>query len=181
MTGRREADKGDVELTSPWPLEQCQAVLAASMDGSLLARGNQPVIGKVSGTQLRARKRISYRNSFQTSLKAELAEQGGHTRIHCRFGMHPLVTVFMVVWLGGVLTIGGGISASLLPDLARQGFSAPSDTWLGVAIPAGMAVFGVALVWLGRLIARNERRFLLEFLRDTLSAVPPSPPGQPGQ
>ena len=41
---------------------------------------------------------------------------------------------------------------------------------LGVAIPFLMFAFGVALVRFGRFLARNEERFLTEFLGKTLDA-----------
>ena len=91
-----------LELVSPFPLVECQRLLNLGLQRSTAVEGS------ITGTRLRARKRIFYRNSFQIRLSASLLEEGAHTRIVCRFGMHPVVIAFLVVWVGALLFIGGG-------------------------------------------------------------------------
>jgi hypothetical protein len=152
-----------LELVSPFPLEECQHLLRDSLQRST------EVDGSITGTELRARKRISYRNSFQIRLSAELLDEGGATRIICRFGIHPFVIVFLVFWFGMLLLIGGGgivsgvielISGRDARDLARQ------------LIPAMMLIFGVLFVLVGRFLAGGERLALTTFISETLKATP---------
>ncbi len=140
------------------------------MDNPFTIFGGRPVIGRIAGTKLRARKRIWYRNSFQTQLTADLAEQAGQTTIRCRFSMHPLVTAFMAVWFGGVVLTGSGTLVMSLVALAYAQSGAPPGTWLGILIPTVMLVFAVGLLRFGRYLARDEQQFLLAFVRDTLGA-----------
>ncbi|MBP6011155.1 MAG: hypothetical protein KBA31_02910 [Alphaproteobacteria bacterium] len=82
--------------------------------------------------------------------------------------MHTFVIVFMTVWFGLLFGIGGpwfleGVSAALAGHLA----DVPP---LLLAIPATMLVFGIALVFFGRWLARNEEAELLSFLEDTIDA-----------
>jgi hypothetical protein len=133
-----------VELLSPFPLEECRALIQQQLRES---PGEAPVAGRLTGARLRARKRIGYRNSFQTYLVADMAEHGGGTLIRCRFAMHPAVLAFIAIWFLAVLQIGGG----------------------GV-FSAGMIAFGVLLVSGGIYLARGESAFLLDFVRVTLRA-----------
>ena len=44
------------------------------------------------------------------------------------------------------------------------------NAWIGLLITPAMLVFGLALVGLGRLLARQEAAFLVEFLVSKLDA-----------
>ena len=74
--------------------------------------------------------------------------------------MNPAVRIFMFIWFGGVVLIGG----SLLVASGRQDHNV-----LGAVIPVGMLGFGFALVRFGRFMARNEARFITEFVIKTLN------------
>ncbi len=99
--------------------------------------------------------------------------QGTGTLIVGKFAMHPVVLVFMCVWLGGVMLIGGLIflttAASYLPGSTTH---IHGDPRVGLTGPPLMLVFGVCLVMFGRFLARKEAHFITEFLVDTLAAVP---------
>jgi hypothetical protein len=158
------------ELTSPLPIAECLARLNAKLDSSWSVWGERPLLGGLSGNRLSARRRISYRNSFQTRLRAELTEQNGRTAIHCRFGLEPFVAVFMGVWFAGVISAGGLVFVVCLVEIVSRGSGAEHDAWVGVIVSPLMLIFGLALVRGGKYLARGEREYLLDFLCKTLDA-----------
>ena len=94
-----------LELASPFPLVECQRLLNLGLQRSTAVEGS------TRGTRLRSRKWIFYRNSLQIRLSASLLEEGAHTRIFCRFGMHPVVTAFLVFWFGGCFSLAAAGSS----------------------------------------------------------------------
>lgn len=158
------------DLISPLARDECVRRLRANTESSWFPAvfSNKPVSGHVEDTSFRIRKRIAYRNSFQPHLSGELSDEDGRTRMRCRLGMHPAVVAFMVIWFGGVVIGGGTVAMRAIGFLLRGG--APADAWPSIAAPAFMLVGGAALVGLGHFAGRNEPRFLLDFLRDTIAA-----------
>ena len=152
-----------LELVSPLPLVECQRLLNLGLQRSTAVEGS------VKGTRLRARKRIFYRNSFQIRLSASLIEEGSHTRIICRFGMHPVVIAFLVFWFGVLLFIGGGGIIAGVVELI-SGLHSEARDLVGSLIPAMMLMFGVMMLLVGRYLAAGERRTLIGFVRETLKA-----------
>ena len=135
----------------------------------------KPVIGSINGSSLRLRKRIEYRNSFQTSLSAEMHREGTGTAIVGEFAMHPLVVGFMALWFTGVVFFG--ILAGLAKLASAQPGStlhASDDAGIVLFVPPGMLIFGIGLVMFGRFLARQEARFITDFLVRTL-AIESSP------
>jgi len=162
-----------IELLSPLPLAECMRRLRAEVGSGWPSLGSKEVIGRTDQNWLRIRKRIFYRNSFQTNLTATLSQDGDQTRIVCRIGMEPAVRVFMTVWFGGVLLIAAVVMASSawsILELGSFGYSHYRKYLFGLLAPPPMTVFGFLLVRFGQYLARNERDFLLTFLRTTLDA-----------
>jgi hypothetical protein len=123
----------------------------------------------MDGVRLHARKRLWYRNSFQTRLSADLKGEGGQTRIYCRISMHPLVAAFMAVWLTFVVLIGGVVVIESMVALASEA-QTPKEVWLGVGVPPLLLAFGFGLLRFGRYLARGERQFLIDFVGQTVGA-----------
>lgn len=159
-----------VELVSPLSHEACYSRITATIDRPWTIMGDRSLIGYVSRTGLRVRKRIVYRNPFQVLLVAKFIEADGSTRIHCRFSMQPFVIVFTAVWFGGVLLIGGSLFLMSLVGLILTYQSMPAGTWSALLIPPLMLLFGLGLTRFGQYLARDERQFLLAFLCKTLMA-----------
>jgi hypothetical protein len=154
-----------LELVSPLPLVECQRLLDLGLQRSSV------VDGSIAGCRLRARKRISYRNSFQIRLFADLIEEGSHTRIICRFGMHPAVIAFLVFWFGALLFIGGsGMIAGVIGLIS--GPRPDVRDLVGQLIPATMLMFGVVMVLVARYLAAGDRLVLTDFVCETLKASP---------
>jgi hypothetical protein len=157
------------ELVSPLSIIECTNRLRLAAQSEWAIFGTGPVVGKVGEKSFRLRKRLKMmtRNSFQTYLFARLSSEGMSTRLTCRFGMHPFVIAFMIVWFSGVTA---GAAGSLVSGLRHHSNGAmPSAVTL---VPWGMVVFGIVLVGVGRAMARGERQFLLDFLRQTVDARP---------
>ena len=160
------------ELVSSLSIDRCRELLELGMDPPMTMFGSKPVIGDVKGSKLRARKRIAYRNSFQTYLSARLIGQGQSTVIQYQFSMHPAVIAFMTVWFAAVILGGGGaLVSSLLALVSHSSYRQPV-AWPGILVPVAMLVFGCGMIAFSRYIARGERQFLITFICSTLAIAP---------
>jgi hypothetical protein len=142
----------DIELRSPLSLDECCSRLrdAISPD-SLFANG--PVLGDITGSRLRARKHIVRRGAFQAYLAAHLMDDAGCTLIKCRFTMRWWDFCFLAFWM-------------LLVVLQWRLHSADRPA----VLPVLMIVGGIVVFCRMRYLAHEERRFLIEFLRNTVGA-----------
>jgi len=152
-----------VELVSKLDRAEVLRRLQAGVDSEWTFGGGKTVVGRVGDDGFRLRMRIGYRNSFQTYMFGSVQTEGRGARIVARTGMHPAAAVFMTLWisvvgLGAAIGVAGLIQAQ--PGEAVQG--------LIILVPIAMFAFGIALVGIGRSIARNERGRLIEFLERTL-------------
>ena len=156
------------ELVSPLSIIECIDRLRSATQSEWTIFGTCPVVAKVGEKSFRLRKRLkASHNSFQTYLFAKLSSEGTSTRLTCQSGMHPFVVIFMIVWLGGVTA--GAIGSLVFGLRQYSNGTIPSAAGL---VPWGMALFGIVLVVVGRRMARGERKFLMDFLRDTVEAQP---------
>jgi hypothetical protein len=138
------------DLLSPFPPAECVRRLREKIGwGSAVA-------GHVGERGFRLHKTIWYRNSFQTYVKGSMLDEQGGTRIHCRFGVHPFVIAFMIIWLGFAAFAG------LMMLVNGQG--------AGVAGLTLFPVFGGAVYLIGRAIASSEEEFLTNYLQNLLDA-----------
>lgn len=152
-------------VQSPLRPGECAERLRAGIDGDFMLFGGKPVIGSVGESSARLRKRIWYRNSFQSVMRVTFVDRGTGTEITCRSGMSIFTTVFMVVWFGAVGLFGLAFLGSIFDHAGGGG--APAALF-----PLGMIAFGVALVLIGRFIARNEHADLLAFVTHVTDAKP---------
>jgi hypothetical protein len=120
------------------------------------------VAGRVSESSLRLRKHIQYRNSFQTLLRARMKPLAGGTIITGNLAMHPAVWCFIFVGFAFLVTIGG----------LGMVLGAAEGNWIAIPVPLIMLALMFGLVRIGRYAARDEGRFLKDFLIQTLDAQP---------
>jgi hypothetical protein len=156
-----------IELVSLLPPDEAAARLrdAIGRGGLLSWFGTKSVVGRVSGRSVRLRKRIYYRNSFQTFLTGTLEPHGEGSAFRGTASMHPFVTAFVIVWFAGVVLIGGAVFVAAIRRLV-VGEGEP----VGLIVPPLMVVFGVFMVCFGRYLARGEERFLVAFVAEVLGA-----------
>jgi hypothetical protein len=164
------------ELVSPLRREQCVERLRQSVGSPWMLFSTAYLVGYVREDAMTLRRKIRYRNSFQTILRARLRDDPQGTRISCRFGVNQFVFVFMSIWFAVVVAATGGVFVTALADLIHGGTLAFQS---GALVPMGMLAFGVALVAFGFYLARDERDEMLAHLRQLLNAadVPASSPG----
>lgn len=145
--------------------EECAARLRPAIDDYLMIFGGKSVIGHAHAGGASLRKRIWYRNGFQTVLDAKFRREGATTIVEGRTGMGTFTKLFMLAWCGMLILIGGGMMLSVLS--ASGGVEG-----IGVGLfPFGMIAFAVVLVGFGRWLARDEAAFLLSFLHRRLDVV----------
>ncbi len=147
-----------IDLLSPFTPEECVDRLRAG-----LLNSSSDVDGRVEYDWIRLRKKIFYRNSFQTFLTAKVKPEGSGTRIRGTLGMHPLVTGFMAVWFAGVLAA----NLFILVPVLKSGDVPP-----GWFIAPLMPLAGVGMILFGRLLVRGDDKLLIEFVTTALEAEP---------
>jgi hypothetical protein len=81
--------------------------------------------------------------------------------------MHPVVVGLTVIWFGFLLVVGGKDAISAI--VSFLGNHAPADAWTSITFPVFVLALGAACVGLVRAVYRNDLRFLLDFLRDTIA------------
>jgi hypothetical protein len=148
------------QLVTPLSRQEIVERLRANVDTGWF-RDDKLVRGSVGEHSFSLRRRIGYRNSFQTNLRGRYVSEGSSTRIRCYVGMHPFVIAFMIFWFA-VVSVG---TLAVLQELA-EGHASPGALFIGLALP----LFGIILVVVGRYFARKESETLTEFLEDTLDA-----------
>lgn len=165
-----------IELRTRLTPAECAARISASIDAEPYALmslaslfGSRPIIGWARDSSFSLRKRLAYRNSFQSFLTASMQQESGITVISGKVAMHPFIQVFLCIWFGVLMLIDAlmfaTLSAMLLGAIRFQ-----ESAWIGVAILSLMLLFGCSLVWIGRFFARDEARFLTDFLIEALEA-----------
>lgn len=131
---------------------------------------DRSVVGLYDRRGFQLRMNISYRNSFQTVLYGSMRASGMTTRITCTARVGTFVAAFMAIWFAAVLLMGGGVAVSVVAKIVA---GAPLVQNLpGIAIFALMLLFGVGLVYSGRLWARDDEQKLIAFLEDTIDVTP---------
>jgi hypothetical protein len=164
-----------VDLLSPLRAEECRRRLREQTASVWMILSSAPIVGRIGETSLRLRKRIWYSNSFQTWLSAELVDEGSRTRLRCRFGLHPFTRIFTAIWFSGVVLIGSTVFVGTMAAWLQDRLPLTPQNLIGLLVPPGMLAVGILTYSIGRFFARNERRFLLEFLRDTIGAKDVAP------
>ena len=159
-----------VDLVSALPRAECVRRLRENVGSYWGIGSGHRVIGEVSGDTIRLRKRIYYRNSFQPTLRGRLSDTpDGGTRLRCEFAELPLMPVIVAVAVLIVLIAGMTISLA-----AKSGVQLHDVPTAAIIAPLASLPFFVALgfgvVYIGRHFARDEPRFLIDFLIQTLEA-----------
>ncbi len=168
-----------VDLLSPYGPEECARRLRMVTDPRRRFRGNNPLIGHITEAALQLRRRLAYKNTFQTYLFGTVDREGEGARIRCRFGMHPFAVGFLIVWFSFVV-IGLGIGFVVAFDLFGVGRNVNGPLWPAAIVPIFMAVFAVVWLKLSRRLAEEDELFMIELLRFSLDAeVAPDSPIRP--
>ena len=159
-----------VDLLSPLPRGECVRRLRENVGSYWGIGSGHRVIGEVAADNIRLRKRIYYRNSFQPTLRGRLSDTpDGGTRVACEFTELPMLPVLIAVAV--LIVLIAGMTVSLV---AKSGVQLRDVPLAAIIAPLASLPFFVALgfgtVYIGRRFARDEPHFLIDFLVKTLEA-----------
>lgn len=153
-----------VEIVSPFAPEEFAARLTRAIDPGGMERvvpGSKPVIGRVDGRSVWLRKRIRYRNGFQTVLVGTLEECEAGCRFRGCARMQWATQVLTTIWLGGMFVVGVWVCMMFLVRGGNPG---------GLLMAPLFLSLGAGVVLFGRWLARDEERFPTAFVVDATCA-----------
>jgi hypothetical protein len=121
----------------------------------LLSPPTKPFEGTITGDRFEMRRVIGYRNSFLPQITGQIRQGYQGAAIDLTLQMHPLVLIFMALWLAAV-----GAAALLLVNTAPGSGSFQIYS----LITAGMVVFAVLLCTLAFNFEASKAKALLNRL-----------------
>ena len=150
------------------PAEVAERIRQASDDdvwrlGQLRPKGNRPFLTSWNGMTFQARKRIDYRNSFQTFFFGSISPAESGTVLNGRFGMDPFVKSFHALCMTGAAGIGVVMLLILASRLMDGKRLLDNGTLLVLPVLFPLMVLGVEAI--GRIVASDERSALEQWLR----------------
>lgn len=181
--------RGDTqEFVSPMPREECLQKLGEALSTSfesgfaaLIGFGAPRITGGVKHGRIRARRSGAiFGRVGAVYLTAELEEENGKTKIHCRFSIyHILAVCTSLIFLALIIWSGHLFLVSLIELIGGSPYSIhlrPGGGWLRfIGFPVLVGVLGIALKDAPK-YAADDRKLLVNFLWKTLGASPAQPP-----
>jgi hypothetical protein len=152
-----------VEFRSAFGLaESVERLRAATKRSAFSSLGETAAVGKVSEQGVRLQRVIPMvGNSFKPFFVGRFEVRDGATVLAGRFGLLTIVKIFMTFWLGMAFLFAGGML------LGR--FSSPNPIPPFLALqPFLMLGFGIALVAVGKWLARNDVAWLSNVIEGAL-------------
>jgi hypothetical protein len=166
-----------IDMVSPLSPQECATRLRGEIDiehPRLFSWtglfGSKPIVGRVTESELRLRQRRVGRNSFQRVFVGRIETDNGGSIIAGEFGIDPVVRSLMTIWFWGVLIIGGTLFLAALGSTLSGSRAFGDGTWMGLIIPAILIVWGLILPRMGQRMAKEEPKFITDFLARTLGA-----------
>lgn len=132
--------------------------------------GERPVLGEVGESTFRLQKRRYSRNDFAGHFYGRVEAEPGGSRIQGYFDSPRWARYFMRVWLGFAILCGAPIFVLTLLDVFTGSHHTTGDTWVGLIVPPALILFGPVLPKVGWLFGRGDRKFMLDFLQQTVAA-----------
>jgi hypothetical protein len=132
-------------------------------------KGNLALVGEVGENTFKIKKRKYYRNDFAGQFYARLAPEAGGTRIEGYFDYPPWARYFIRIWLAFTVLTGTPIFLGTLSDVLRGSHYTSGGNWVGLIVPPALVLFGTALPKAGRLLGKNDERFMLEQIQNTVA------------
>src|SRR5205823_4111258 len=133
-------------------------------------KGDRPVLGEVRESTFRLQKRQYSRNDFAGHFCGTVDAEPGGSRIQGTFDVPCWTKYFMRLWLAGIVLCGAPIFVLTLLDVLTGSHHMTGDTWAGLVVPPALIVFGTILPTAGRVFGRGDRKFILNFLQQTVAA-----------
>lgn len=171
------ARTSDLVMHSDYAPEICVARLVNALDiddRTLFSfsgyRGEKPILGRVSGIQFRLHKRRYWRNDFAPVLYGRLIPEMRGTQIEAYWGIQSWTRTFMRVWIALAILIGAPMFVAVLYQLIAGPPAASKDSYLSLIVPPALILWGFILPKLGSALGYHERKYLVDFLQQTLIA-----------
>jgi hypothetical protein len=151
------------EFRSAFGLAESVARLrAATKRSAFSSLGETAAVGKVSEQRVRLQRVVPMvGNSFKPFFIGRFEIRDGVTVLAGRFGLLTIVKVFMTFWLGMALVFAAGML------FGHFGSPNPVPSFLAVQ-PFLMLGFGIALLALGKWLARNDVAWLSNVIERAL-------------
>ncbi len=119
---------------------------------------DKPYQGEIGDRAFQIVRIINYRNSFLPLINGRITPEGTGSQIEISMSLHPVVFIFMLVWLGMV----GNIGILFLIAALSEGTFEPA-----ALVPLGMFLFVCLLVFVGfKPEAAKAKKFLRELLEN---------------
>ena len=155
-----------VSFSSPYSLPQAVERLGAAVKPTALHTPfREAVVGRVSDTRVRLRRhRPLVRNGFAPIFTGAFATRDGVTRLEGRFGLHPMVRIYLSLWYGILAVMVGVYTTAALRGGPLR------DTAMFVAILAALAIFPAVMTRVGRWLGRRDADYISEVIRRALDS-----------
>jgi hypothetical protein len=132
-----------------------------SLNNMFKKSGANQFTGKVDEQGFQISRLIYYHNSFLPVVKGKFDLGSAGTRINVTIALSPLVMVFELIWIAGVITIGVIPMLGMLKDGMRMEF----------LLPLGMLLFAWLLTQISFLFEAGKAK---KIISDLFSAEPVS-------
>jgi hypothetical protein len=122
----------------------------------------------VIGNTFTIQKRRYYRNDFAGRFYGRFEPEASGTRIEGYFDSPLWARWFMRTWLGGVILLGIPVFVSAIIEIVRGQISSDAGAWAGLIGPPSLILFGLFLTRFGRLLGKEDERYILRHVQSTL-------------
>ena len=133
-------------------------------------KGERPVLGEVRENTFRLQKRRYSRNDFAGQFYGTVVSETGGSRIQGYFDAPRWARYLMRFWLAFAVLCGAPIFVLTVLDVLNGSQHTTGDTWVGLIVPPALILFGTVLPKIGRAFGRGDRKFMLDFLQQTVAA-----------
>jgi len=114
--------------------------------------------------------KANYINSFSRIFYGKLIKKEHGTIIQGGFSVHIFVKIFMVIWFGGIISLGGFMFLVCFSNIFLGTSYGEGNSVLGLILLSIMIIFGTLRVKSGTLFGKNEEKYVLEFIKKTLNS-----------
>ena len=164
------------EFESRFGLQESVSRLSAATRRFAFLTLQQVAVGRISKDRVFLHRAVPFfRNTHARYFFGEFNERNGRIVLSGRFTTSRFIKAFETVWFGGVAA-GTSIAAWQVWALGR-------GAWWSPLVGIAMLAFGVANLWFGKWLSRNDIPWLSKVIQEALSAsvhrdlaVEPPPP-----
>jgi hypothetical protein len=157
----------DVRLRSEHTISACRARLVGAVGFNTVG----PVLGSVKGDKFHLYVvRRDFRNSFSPHFHGKLSVAPSGTVIEGKFRMHFFVKIFLTIWFTGLIAIGGNVAIMAVGSIVAGRPTA--NACFGLSFVAALLLFGVLLIYWGKVLGSDDESHILGFLQHSLDSRP---------